>query len=103
MVLSVSSQGTVSGVLLVTPNNIMFDPHKTDPLVQENGCEEYGIMCPMEEVMSAAMYKEILDSKIKESLPMCVCHCTGWQLGFTLFFFFVLLVGWDFFYIYLYS
>ncbi|EPY77908.1 oxidation resistance protein 1 isoform 1 [Camelus ferus] len=62
--------GTVSGVLLVTPNNIMFDPHKTDPLVQENGCEEYGIMCPMEEVMSAAMYKEILDSKIKESLPI---------------------------------
>ncbi|XP_032323803.1 oxidation resistance protein 1 isoform X5 [Camelus ferus] len=65
-----SGKGTVSGVLLVTPNNIMFDPHKTDPLVQENGCEEYGIMCPMEEVMSAAMYKEILDSKIKESLPI---------------------------------
>ncbi|XP_078009830.1 oxidation resistance protein 1 isoform X3 [Phascolarctos cinereus] len=65
-----SGKGTVSGVLLVTPNNIMFDPHKTDPLVQENGCEEYGIMCPMEEVMSAAMYKEILDSKIKESLPV---------------------------------
>ncbi|XP_023581758.1 oxidation resistance protein 1 isoform X3 [Trichechus manatus latirostris] len=64
-----SGKGTVSGVLLVTPNNIMFDPHKTDPLVQENGCEEYGIMCPMEEVMSAAMYREILDSKIKESLP----------------------------------
>ncbi|XP_054564759.1 oxidation resistance protein 1 isoform X4 [Eptesicus fuscus] len=63
-------KGTVSGVLLITPNNIMFDPHKSDPLVQENGCEEYGIMCPMEEVMSAAMYKEILDSKIKESLPI---------------------------------
>ncbi|XP_029447729.1 oxidation resistance protein 1 isoform X2 [Rhinatrema bivittatum] len=63
-------KGTVSGVLLVTPNNIMFDPHKTDPLVQENGCEEYGIMCPMEEVTSAAMYKEILDSKIKDSVPI---------------------------------
>lgn len=65
-----SGKGTVSGVLLVTPNNIMFDPHKTDPLVQENGCEDYGIMCPMEEVMSAGMYKDILDSKIKESLPI---------------------------------
>uniref|UniRef100_A0A286XG69 Oxidation resistance protein 1 n=1 Tax=Cavia porcellus TaxID=10141 RepID=A0A286XG69_CAVPO len=64
-----SGKGTVSGVLLVTPNNIMFDPHKTDPLVQENGCEEYGIMCPMEEVMSAAMYRDILDREIKESLP----------------------------------
>lgn len=67
---SLSFQGTVNGVLLVTPNNIMFDPHKMDPLVQENGCEEYGIMCPMEEVMSAALYKEIVDSKIKDSLTM---------------------------------
>ncbi|KAM7174974.1 oxidation resistance protein 1 isoform 4-T4 [Macrochelys suwanniensis] len=65
-------KGAVNGVLLVTPNNIMFDPHKTDPMVQENGCEEYGIMCPMEEVMSAALYKEIVDSKIKDSLPIDV-------------------------------
>ncbi|XP_050796697.1 oxidation resistance protein 1 isoform X3 [Gopherus flavomarginatus] len=65
-------KGAVSGVLLVTPNNIMFDPHKSDPMVQENGCEEYGIMCPMEEVMSAALYKEIVDSKIKDSLPVDV-------------------------------
>ncbi|XP_039320412.1 oxidation resistance protein 1 isoform X2 [Saimiri boliviensis] len=72
-----SGKGTVSGVLLVTPNNIMFDPHKTDPLVQENGCEEYGIMCPMEEVMSAAMYKDILDSKIKESLPIEIDQLSG--------------------------
>ncbi|XP_053344220.1 oxidation resistance protein 1a isoform X2 [Clarias gariepinus] len=63
------SKGAVSGVLLVTPNNIMFDPHRTDPLVQERGCEEYGIMCPLEEVQSAAMYREITDSKIRESLP----------------------------------
>ncbi|XP_073446277.1 oxidation resistance protein 1 isoform X2 [Dendrobates tinctorius] len=63
-------KGTVSGVLLVTPNNIMFDPHKTDPLVQENGCEEYGIMCPMEEVTSAAMDKEIVNSKLKDSIPV---------------------------------
>ncbi|XP_053099606.1 oxidation resistance protein 1 isoform X2 [Hemicordylus capensis] len=67
-----NGKGTVNGVLLVTPNNIMFDPHKTDPLVQENGCEDYGIMCPMEEVMSAAMYKEIVDGKIKDSLPIDV-------------------------------
>ncbi|XP_048880112.1 LOW QUALITY PROTEIN: oxidation resistance protein 1a [Brienomyrus brachyistius] len=62
-------KGTVSGVLLVTPNNVMFDPHRTDPLVQERGCEEYGIMCPLEEIMSAAVYREITDSKIRESIP----------------------------------
>ncbi|XP_068788939.1 oxidation resistance protein 1 isoform X19 [Struthio camelus] len=67
-----NGKGTVNGVLLVTPNNIMFDPHKMDPLVQENGCEEYGIMCPMEEVMSAALYKEIVDSRIKDSLTIDV-------------------------------
>ncbi|KAM6995567.1 oxidation resistance protein 1a isoform 3-T3 [Tautogolabrus adspersus] len=61
--------GAVSGVLLVTPNNIMFDPHRMDPLVQAHGCEEYGIMCPLEEVQSAAIYKEITDPKIREALP----------------------------------
>uniref|UniRef100_A0A673KWJ3 Oxidation resistance 1b n=1 Tax=Sinocyclocheilus rhinocerous TaxID=307959 RepID=A0A673KWJ3_9TELE len=56
--------GIVSGVLLVTPNNIMFDPHKSDRLVQERGCEEYGIMCPLEEVQSAAMCREITDIRL---------------------------------------
>lgn len=62
-------QGAVSGVLLVTPNNIMFDPHRMDPLVQAHGCEEYGIMCPVEEVQSAAVCKEITDPKIREAVP----------------------------------
>uniref|UniRef100_A0AAQ5YTE8 Oxidation resistance protein 1 n=1 Tax=Amphiprion ocellaris TaxID=80972 RepID=A0AAQ5YTE8_AMPOC len=61
-----NGKGAVSGVLLVTPNNIMFDPHRMDPLVQAHGCEEYGIMCPLEEVQSAAIYKEITDPKIRE-------------------------------------
>ncbi|XP_077951657.1 oxidation resistance protein 1a isoform X3 [Gasterosteus aculeatus] len=61
--------GAVSGVLLVTPNNIMFDPHRMDPLVQEHGCEEYGIMCPLEEVQSAAICKEITDPKIRAAVP----------------------------------
>ncbi|XP_032373743.1 oxidation resistance protein 1a isoform X7 [Etheostoma spectabile] len=61
--------GAVSGVLLVTPNNIMFDPHRMDPLVQAHGCEEYGIMCPLEEVQSAAICKEITDPKIRAAVP----------------------------------
>ncbi|XP_061676556.1 oxidation resistance protein 1a isoform X2 [Syngnathoides biaculeatus] len=62
-------KGSVSGVLLVTPNNIMFDPHRMDPLVQAHGCEEYGIMCPLEEVQSAAIFKEVTDPKIREAVP----------------------------------
>ncbi|XP_062394907.1 oxidation resistance protein 1a isoform X2 [Sardina pilchardus] len=62
-------KGVVGGVLLVTPNNIMFDPLRSDPLVLERGCEEYGIMCPLDEVQSAAVYREIADRKISESVP----------------------------------
>ncbi|TSL47599.1 Nuclear receptor coactivator 7 [Bagarius yarrelli] len=51
--------GVVGGVMIVTPNNIMFDPHKSDPLVIEHGCEEYGLICPMEEVLSVALYDDV--------------------------------------------
>ncbi|TRY74346.1 hypothetical protein DNTS_032040 [Danionella cerebrum] len=63
-------KGIVSGVLLVTPNNIMFDPHKCDQLVQERGCEEYGIMCPLEEVQSAAMCRDITDIRLRDLVPL---------------------------------
>ncbi|XP_029984329.1 nuclear receptor coactivator 7 isoform X1 [Sphaeramia orbicularis] len=61
--------GVVGGVLIVTPNNIMFDPHKSDPLVIENGCEEYGLICPMEEVVSVALYDDVSRMKLKDVLP----------------------------------
>ncbi|KAK2504102.1 hypothetical protein MC885_003881 [Smutsia gigantea] len=73
-------KGVVGGVMIVTPNNIMFDPHKSDPLVIENGCEEYGLICPMEEVVSIALYNDISHMKIKDALPsfnsksMCTHH-----------------------------
>uniref|UniRef100_A0A8C6M7Z8 Uncharacterized protein n=1 Tax=Nothobranchius furzeri TaxID=105023 RepID=A0A8C6M7Z8_NOTFU len=47
----------------------MFDPHRMDPLVQAHGCEEYGIMCPLEEVRSASIYKEVTDFKMREAVP----------------------------------
>lgn len=61
--------GVVGGVLIVTPNNIMFDPHKSDPLVIEHGCEEYGLICPMEEVVSVALYNDVSRMKLKDVLP----------------------------------
>ncbi|XP_069743032.1 nuclear receptor coactivator 7-like isoform X3 [Narcine bancroftii] len=62
-------EGVVGGVMIVTPNNIMFDPHKSDTLVIENGCEEYGLICPMKEVVSIALYHDISHMKIKDALP----------------------------------
>lgn len=62
-------KGVVGGVLIVTPNNIMFDPHKSDPLVIEHGCEEYGLICPMKEVVSVALYNDVSRMKLKDALP----------------------------------
>ena len=55
----------VSGVLLVTPNAIMFDPNVSDTLVIERGADEYGMIAPMETVISAAMYHDIAAMRLK--------------------------------------
>ncbi|KAK2171656.1 hypothetical protein NP493_1048g00055 [Ridgeia piscesae] len=58
-------QGVVSGVLLVTPNAIMFDPNVSDTLVIEHGADAYGMIAPMETVISAAMYHDIAAMRLK--------------------------------------
>ncbi|XP_023932512.1 oxidation resistance protein 1 [Lingula anatina] len=58
-------QGVVKGVLLVTPNAVMFDPDVSDPLVQENSPEMYGMIAPMDMIISAAMYHDISIMKLK--------------------------------------
>ncbi|XP_055997401.1 nuclear receptor coactivator 7-like isoform X6 [Ostrea edulis] len=58
-------KGVVSGVLLVTPNAVMFDPNVSDPLVLEHGAERYGVIAPMDMVVSAAMYHDIAAMKVK--------------------------------------
>ncbi|XP_050391747.2 nuclear receptor coactivator 7 isoform X1 [Patella vulgata] len=58
-------QGVVSGTLLVTPNAVMFDPNVSDPLVLEHGAEKYGMITPMDMVISAAMYHDIAAMKLR--------------------------------------
>ncbi|XP_076362053.1 oxidation resistance protein 1-like isoform X2 [Tachypleus tridentatus] len=58
-------QGVVSGVLLVTPNALMFDPNVSDPLVLEHGAESYGVIVPMEMVFRAALYHDIAHMRVK--------------------------------------
>ncbi|XP_069180610.1 oxidation resistance protein 1 isoform X8 [Procambarus clarkii] len=63
-------QGVVAGVLLVTPNAVMFDPNVSDPLVIEHGPESYGVIAPMEFVVNAALYYDIAHMRVKDtSLP----------------------------------
>ena len=52
-------QGVVAGVLLVTPNTVMFDPNVSDPLVIEHGAEAYGVIAPIDFVVNAALFSDI--------------------------------------------
>lgn len=54
----------VGGVLLVTPNAVMFDPNVSDPLVIEHGAESYGVIAPMEFVVNAAIYYDIAHMRV---------------------------------------
>lgn len=60
-------QGVVAGVLLVTPNAVMFDPNVSDPLVIEHGPESYGVIAPMEYVVNSALYYDIAIMRVKDT------------------------------------
>lgn len=60
-------QGIVAGVLLVTPNTVMFDPNVSDPLVIEHGAEAYGVIAPIEFVANASLYSDI--ARIRQPEP----------------------------------
>jgi hypothetical protein len=62
-------KGVVEGVLLVTPNAVMFDPNVSDPLVIENGAEAYGVIAPMDLVVNSAIYFDIAHMKVKDRSP----------------------------------
>ncbi|XP_062716642.1 dentin sialophosphoprotein isoform X5 [Aedes albopictus] len=58
-------QGVVGGVLLVTPNAVMFDPNVSDPLVIEHGPESYGVIAPMEYIVNAAIFNDIAHMRVQ--------------------------------------
>lgn len=71
------SEGVVGGVLLVTPNCIMFDPDVSHPLVIENGPDKYAMVAFMDTIVSAALYKDLpitdnskLDNDTSKPVPV---------------------------------
>ncbi|GAA6066595.1 nuclear receptor coactivator 7 isoform X1, partial [Tachysurus ichikawai] len=52
-------KGVVSGILLVAANKMFFDPYKSLPLVQENGCEEYLFSCSVDNLSSVTFFSDI--------------------------------------------
>ncbi|XP_064481162.1 oxidation resistance protein 1-like isoform X2 [Ornithodoros turicata] len=62
-------QGVVSGMLLVTPNKLMFIPNVSDPLVVEHGSEIYEVSAPMDLVVAAALYNDIAHMRVQHRQP----------------------------------
>jgi hypothetical protein len=55
-------EGVVSGILLVTPNAVMFDPNVTDPLVMERGTEPYSLTVKMDTIARTAIFCDFVVS-----------------------------------------
>ncbi|KAI5622864.1 oxidation resistance protein 1-like isoform X2, partial [Silurus asotus] len=85
-------KGVVSGILLLAASKIFFDPYKSLPLVQENGCEEYLFSCPVDNLSSVTFFSDISnvhfsrstqrwkrrqnDKKVKKDQIVCVTAST---------------------------
>lgn len=49
--------GDIPGILIITPNCVMFDPDPTHPAVTENGQDKYGMVAPVDVVVSIGLYE----------------------------------------------
>eukprot|EP00111_Clytia_hemisphaerica_P005657 TCONS_00016432-protein len=88
-------QGVVSGVLLVTPQTIMFNPSVSDHLVMDRGRDAYLVKLPLKAISNVIVFEEIAamvtDDLSKQYIPnyeqyrpvspprpgMIVCRDTG--------------------------
>lgn len=64
-------KGVVSGIFLVTSSKIFFDPQKSHPLVQENGCEEYVFSCSLDDLASVSFYTDISHIHFNKTTHRC--------------------------------
>lgn len=53
------SQGVISGVLLVTPQTIMFNPSVSDHLVIDRGRDYYVVRLPLKALSMVSLYEDI--------------------------------------------
>ncbi|XP_034764546.2 nuclear receptor coactivator 7-like isoform X1 [Acipenser ruthenus] len=63
-------KGVVTGILLVTPNKIFFDPYKSHPLVLEHGCEEYLLSCAIDSLVSVSFFSDISGVHFTRASPL---------------------------------
>ncbi|XP_031570809.1 oxidation resistance protein 1-like [Actinia tenebrosa] len=61
-------QGVVNGVMLVTPQSVIFNPNVSEPLVMDRGRDRYSIKTPMSAVSSAALFKDIAAMAVHDPL-----------------------------------
>eukprot|EP00794_Sanderia_malayensis_P012124 gene12124-13376_t len=71
-------QGVVPGVLLVTPQTVMFNPSVSDHLVIDRGREAYIVRTPIKAVKKASYYKDVaamvLGDTSEEFIPTLVTN-----------------------------
>lgn len=68
-------QGVVSGILVVTPTKIFFDPSKTHPLVTEHGFEDYLLSCTIDSLASVSFFLDISHIHFNTSQQRSVLFC----------------------------
>lgn len=69
-------QGVVSGILVVTPTKIFFDPSKTHPLVTEHGFEDYLLSCAVDSLASVSFFSDVSHVRFSTSQQRSVLfHC----------------------------
>ena len=61
-----SFKGTVSGMLFVTSQCLMFNPSVLDPLVIDRGIDSYSLILPMDSISSCAVYDDFLKMQQKD-------------------------------------
>ncbi|XP_062520406.1 nuclear receptor coactivator 7-like isoform X2 [Corticium candelabrum] len=59
-------KGTVSGMLFVTSQCLMFNPSVLDPLVIDRGIDSYSLILPMDSISSCAVYDDFLKMQQKD-------------------------------------
>ena len=58
-VIFIFQKGVVSGVLLVTPQTLMFNPSVSDHLVMDRGRDYYVIRLPLRALSMVTLYEDI--------------------------------------------
>jgi len=65
-------QGVVAGILLITPQTLMFNPNVSDHLVMDRGQEKYIVRAPLKSIASVMFYDDIAAMVVGDCKKRCL-------------------------------